>query len=256
MNDIKLEAFKQNWEQVRHVENVRLTFTNFYFLVGAAMIAFISSIGEKVNLVSMWYVFFIPIGMSLLGLTISIRTKVTAEYHSSNLRKLAKRQHISEKHLNLYGCLSPLEAKWYQFWVIRISFIWLYSIGFLASLMSLFWVRIDALITKIPWIMMIITIILAIIVLIFLFKKSLFNKVNKWQTFSWVFIPLLVTGFTALFYYLLSSLSIDINVNQSSGDIVWDIAQYSLWVGIAGIGITVIMFIAILVFHRFRVKTK
>jgi hypothetical protein len=156
---------------------------------------------------------------------------------------------VSQDDLNLYCCLSPVEAKWVQFWAIRISFIWLYTIGFFASLISLFWVRRDALEPKVSLIMMSITIILVIIVIISLLKKSPANKVNNWWLFSWAFIPLLIIGFYALFYYTLLSLSTNIISVQSPGNIVWNITQYSLWVGITGI-----IFTAIVIFCRFRKK--
>jgi hypothetical protein len=71
MSELTLEAFRQNWEQARHAEKVRMTFTNFYFLIVAAIIAFLSSVNQGINLVSMWYVFFIPIAMSALGFIVS-----------------------------------------------------------------------------------------------------------------------------------------------------------------------------------------
>jgi len=124
---VDLEAFRQNWEQMRHVENQRLTFTLFYAAIVSGVLAFISqsSTGDYFTL------FVILSVISFLGLVLCWRVSYSVELHNNNLRSLVismtgLTKGKKEKAFELYAPLKPAHAKCYQICCIRILFIWLY----------------------------------------------------------------------------------------------------------------------------------
>ena len=70
----KLEFYRQAWEQSRHNERLRDTFTAFFaFAVGATGV-FISS----AKLLSEGWPWWLPTGLALVGLSVSVRSMTNA----------------------------------------------------------------------------------------------------------------------------------------------------------------------------------
>lgn len=72
-----LEAFRQHWQEMRHNENMRLTFSSFYALIVAAVFAFISQRGQGCYIA----LFIVLALLSLLGLVLCVRIWQSIEQH-------------------------------------------------------------------------------------------------------------------------------------------------------------------------------
>jgi len=125
LEQAKLEAFRQNWEQMRHAENMRLTFTNFYALIVAAVLAFVSQRAQ-----GDYSILFIVLAvLSLLGLILCLRIKKALEDHRDKAQSLAgeltgeKNEDDLKKFIPFHGLCPP----WYKFWYLRILFPYLYA---------------------------------------------------------------------------------------------------------------------------------
>ena len=86
-NQLKLEAFRQHWEQLRHIEGVRLAFTGFY----AAIVTGVISLATRAPIVvdSRW-LFLILLVLSVMGVFISLRTLFAIEQHRDDALWFAK----------------------------------------------------------------------------------------------------------------------------------------------------------------------
>ncbi len=137
LEQAKLEAFRQNWEQMRHAENMRLTFTNFYALIVAAVLAFVSQ-GAQGD----YSVLFIVLAvLSLLGLILCLRIKKALEDHRDKAQSLAseltgeKNEDDLKKFIPFHGPRPPC----YKFWYLRILFPSLYTAAIIFFGLLAFW---------------------------------------------------------------------------------------------------------------------
>lgn len=95
MNEGKIQAedrpmliaiFQQNWENVRHIKNERLTFANFYAVITAGALSLLNTVkgqgrAEIFLLLFLWF-------FSLLGLLTSLRLKAELEECLENIDAL------------------------------------------------------------------------------------------------------------------------------------------------------------------------
>jgi hypothetical protein len=126
-DETKLEAFRQHWEQIRHIEGQRLTFTNFYALIVVGVLTFISQSGKGDHCM----LFIVLAVVSLLGIILCVRLNQGTEGHRNRALLLAreltgeKQQSTREKYIP-YWNLRP----WYcQFGSLRMLFTILYGFG-------------------------------------------------------------------------------------------------------------------------------
>jgi hypothetical protein len=95
INDLSAaELYAQNWEHVRHVENERLGFTSVYFVILAAILAFLSQT-HPTQFFSV-ALFFLVFLLSAIGSLMSIRLKADMEAHGDRLRKIANNSRYPE----------------------------------------------------------------------------------------------------------------------------------------------------------------
>ena len=126
LEQAKLEAFRQNWEQMRHAENMRLTFSSFYALIVAAVLAFISQRGQG----DYFVLFAVLAVLSLLGLILCYRIWKAIEEHRDKAKSLASELtgETDEGKLKNYIPF-PESARWYKLYSLRILFPVLYFVG-------------------------------------------------------------------------------------------------------------------------------
>ncbi len=128
-NQTKLEAFRQHWEQIRHIERLRLTFTSFYALIVAALIAYVTQMKPDGR------PFFIILAvLSIAGLFLCIRTSRTPVHHRDKAYHLAKELTglDSDEELKNYVPFTKGYAPWYNPYYIRTLYIWLFSLASIA----------------------------------------------------------------------------------------------------------------------------
>ena len=126
INRTKLEAFHQHWEQIRHIERLRLTFSSFYALIVTAIIVYVIEMASDGR-----PFFIILVVLSLMGLLLCIRTSATAVHHRDKACHLARELTGigSEEELKRYVPFSKGSAPWYNPYYIRTLYIWLFSIA-------------------------------------------------------------------------------------------------------------------------------
>lgn len=129
INDLKLEGFKQNWEQIRHIERVRLTFTGFYALIAGAGIVFGFGRNE-------WRIYLFLFILSIAGIILCWRTILAAAYRRDSLESIVKEyfSDIDEKALKALipfssrTTLNPFKVRGLYFWMyVAFSgfFLWI-----------------------------------------------------------------------------------------------------------------------------------
>jgi hypothetical protein len=72
-----LEAMQQNWLHARHLENQRLTFTNLYAAIVAAVLAFMGQNGIDKNVYLVWFLLI----FSIFGLMVVLKTNHEYGHH-------------------------------------------------------------------------------------------------------------------------------------------------------------------------------
>ena len=124
----KLEAFRQHWEQIRHSENYRLTFTNFYAVIVAGVLAFISNQGSSGDYAIL---FWVLVGLSVLGLFLCIRIWFySIKGHRDRAKLLAGELTRETDKTKLENYVPHWSLPWWQqFWSLRVLFIALYLAG-------------------------------------------------------------------------------------------------------------------------------
>ena len=124
----KLEAYRQHWEQIRHSENLRVSFTNFYALIVAGVLAFIfNQNGEGDYSILFW----VLVVLSFLGLFLCVRIGFCSILGHRNRAKLFASEltgETKEKELDKYIPHWPLPW-WSQIVSLRVIFIVLYIAG-------------------------------------------------------------------------------------------------------------------------------
>lgn len=118
----KLEAFRQHWEQMRHAEGQRLSFTNFYALIVAGVLAFISQSGGSGKYIVL---FGVLAGISLVGMVLCLRTKEAIERHRDLAWDLAK-ELTEDTREKLYTAFWE-EKGWRKATTLRVLFLVLYG---------------------------------------------------------------------------------------------------------------------------------
>lgn len=81
-----LEAMQQNWLHARHLENQRLTFTNLYAAIVAAVLAFMGQNGIERNVFLIWFLLV----FSVFGLMVVLKTNHEYGHHMQAVRKSAE----------------------------------------------------------------------------------------------------------------------------------------------------------------------
>ena len=124
----KLEAFRQHWEQIRHSENLRFAFTSFYALIVAGVLVFISNQGGQGDYSILYLVL---VGLSSLGLLICLRICLySIKGHRDRAQLLASELTGERKKEELEKYSSHWRLRWYhQLWSLRVIFIALYIAG-------------------------------------------------------------------------------------------------------------------------------
>jgi hypothetical protein len=80
-----LEAMQQNWLHARHLENQRLTFTNLYAAIVAAVLAFMGQNGIDKNVYLVWFLLI----FSIFGLMVVLKTNHEYGHHMQSVQKSA-----------------------------------------------------------------------------------------------------------------------------------------------------------------------
>ena len=75
--ELQIEAYRQNWEQIRHTENLRMWFSSVYGSIVAALVAFMSVEPDTND----WQVFAFLAGWSFFGLLVNWRAAVSIGRH-------------------------------------------------------------------------------------------------------------------------------------------------------------------------------
>ena len=121
-NQTKLEAFRQNWEQIRHIEKVRLSFTSFYFLIIAGTLAFAYNSRPLIIALAV---------LSAFGTLICWKTHSSALHHRERALHLAGNL-IGEDDKTLLSDYVPFKedkSKIYNIRKIRGMFFWMYILA-------------------------------------------------------------------------------------------------------------------------------
>ncbi len=130
--EIKLEAFRQHWNQMRHTENLRHGFTSFYALIVVGILAFVSQTPQINHLT----VYVAGAVLSLLGFGFSWRAKHSLEIHREKAISLVK-DLSPERDVEKFVPFTPESGFWG--WVpIRKLLLTLYALGFLAFMALIF----------------------------------------------------------------------------------------------------------------------
>lgn len=119
---IKLEAFRQHWEQIRHTENHRNTFTTIYGALVVAALAFIAQKGPG----NYWYLFFALFIFSIFGLILCKRVKEAVEGHRERAKLIAGE--LIEQYEDKMERLLPYWEENEKSYSLRRLFVYLYGI--------------------------------------------------------------------------------------------------------------------------------
>jgi hypothetical protein len=87
-----IAAYKENWRQMRHAENLRLSFTNFYAIIVTGTLAYLSGVPRT----SSSALFFFLAGLSFLGFWLCVRLNIAIKVHRKFVEDLATKMGIYE----------------------------------------------------------------------------------------------------------------------------------------------------------------
>lgn len=122
-----LEAFKENWQHARHVENERLSFTQFYaMIVGVAATVGLQNNDKTTAFLMLALAFFI-LFLSFLGLMLSHTWGKTFDSHMEKARRAAEALQISEYSFKHSGYTRFT-------WLLRTRFLFCYYYALVLSL--------------------------------------------------------------------------------------------------------------------------
>ena len=124
--EIRLEAFRQHWEQMRHTENLRYGFTSFYVLIVVGILAFVSQTPESEHCT----IYIAGAALSLLGLLFCCRVKHSIEIHREKALFLAKSLGVEDEKVEKYLPFTP-ESGCMGYFSMRNIFLTLYGLGLL-----------------------------------------------------------------------------------------------------------------------------
>ncbi len=97
--EIFLEIYRQHWEDVRHLENERLTFTTFYALIVAGVLGFMS---QAININPIPLLIFLIV-FSFFGLAISLRLRAAITSVEIKIREAKAQMPDELKQLVVFG---------------------------------------------------------------------------------------------------------------------------------------------------------
>ena len=81
-----LVIFKEHWENVRHIKNERLTFTNIYGIITAGTLSLMHNVGSRSALEFSLIIFLLV--FSIIGLLTSLRLKLELEEALDSIEKM------------------------------------------------------------------------------------------------------------------------------------------------------------------------
>ena len=87
----RLELYRQAWEQARHNERLRDTFTTFFALIVGATLVFTTS----ANLNSENWPWWFPMSLALVGLAVSIRAKTNVRRYTNLQIRIQEKEGIN-----------------------------------------------------------------------------------------------------------------------------------------------------------------
>ncbi len=129
---VVLAMFAQHWENVRHIKNERLSFTNIFCLVAAGVLSIVHSINgqatEEFALLSFMLVF------SIIGLLTSLRLKGELENALHNIETIVLQTGLEE-----FMPTIDLRGERIKYPRFRWLFPWFYTIATVGFLALLLW---------------------------------------------------------------------------------------------------------------------
>ena len=90
----KQEYYRQLWEQARHNERLRDTWTTFFALILGGTLVFL----ESAKLLSEQWPWWFPFMLSVIGLGVSIRAGSNSRRYTNYLKQIEKKEGIPEWH--------------------------------------------------------------------------------------------------------------------------------------------------------------
>ncbi len=87
------DMYIQNWEHVRHIENERLGFTSIYFVIIAAIVAFLSQ--AKISASFTAILLLLLFLFSIIGTLMSFRLMADLEAHGKHLYRIVNDSNYS-----------------------------------------------------------------------------------------------------------------------------------------------------------------
>lgn len=109
-----IAMYEQNWENVRHVKNERLWFTNIYAIVVAAVLSFLHGSSSAAGILSISLETFIFL-LSAIGLLISFRLKSELEHYlnriDSMVHEIGLEAYSTHDETDGWG-IQPLKFRW------------------------------------------------------------------------------------------------------------------------------------------------
>jgi hypothetical protein len=118
--NVMLEMVRQNWEHLRHIEQLRMRLANFYAVVVAGVLAFITqapNINQRPLLI-------VLAALSLFGVVTTLRFNAHIPFRLEKLRELARQMGVPADRIAYFG--SEDWTRWIRF---RNIFLWLLSLG-------------------------------------------------------------------------------------------------------------------------------
>ena len=121
--NIRLEAFREHWNQMRHTENLRNGFTHFYAIIVAGIFAYVlySTPSEH------WHIYTVGAALSLLGLLYSRRAKLSIRIHRGKAHSIAESLGIQNDEIENFLPFTPESRLAGP--SIRTIFVVFYSLG-------------------------------------------------------------------------------------------------------------------------------
>ncbi|MEK7353747.1 MAG: hypothetical protein AABZ77_04495 [Chloroflexota bacterium] len=127
----KIEAYRQHCEQVRADLGQRLSFTNFYAIVVAGILAFVSQ-RETGDFSLLFWALSV---LSLFGIMFCVRLNCSIEDHNRKARLLMQDLVGASEDHEKYLLASSGWMKWRSLWYLRWLFVYLYVAGFVLFLL-------------------------------------------------------------------------------------------------------------------------
>ena len=124
IDEFKLELLRQHLNSIRHAEDERLTFTEFFILAVAGSLAFISQKGLLLAK-QHWMIYFCLAGFSLLGFLVSLRLNRGITIRRNTVNKIIEEAKM--KKYRIYGGQLPKT----KLPSLRFIFLALYSLAFI-----------------------------------------------------------------------------------------------------------------------------